>query len=363
MAHHHGKNHAGAGATRALSDNPIIRTSRLKCNDHGVWYVHYSEPDGAGGIRSKRFSTQTQDAAAAQEALDEWLRAASEDATTTRRQRYVTVADMLDLYSEAKRLRPTDQTSYTIRPLRTLLGGLAPADINRQVVENYQRLRRHPRSGDALSSSTLRRELGTLIAVLNHGVRERCLAAADVPVIALPPESAPRDRSMTEDEETAFWRAAQAEGGALALFVAIGLETAARKGAIIGLTWERVDLPRRLIDFRDPKRPANRKQRVVVKISNRLLPVLEQAQQPTGRLFDVSLRKRYEAFTQRLGMPWVTPHVMRHTWASLAAQSGAPMLKIAKVLGDQQRTVERTYAHLTPDHMDDVINRRWKAAA
>jgi integrase len=55
-------------------------------------------------------------------------------------------------------------------------------------------------------------------------------------------------------------------------------------------------------------------------------------------------------------MEWVTPHVLRHTWASLAAMAGKPMQDIAAVMGDTIKTIEAHYLHLSPDHLRDVID-------
>lgn len=45
-------------------------------------------------------------------------------------------------------------------------------------------------------------------------------------------------------------------------------------------------------------------------------------------------------------LSWVTPHVLRHTFASLLASGNASLFKISKWLGDTARTTERHYAHL-----------------
>ncbi|MEA3208344.1 MAG: hypothetical protein QOE70_1401 [Chthoniobacter sp.] len=68
--------------------------------------------------------------------------------------------------------------------------------------------------------------------------------------------------------------------------------------------------------------------------------------------FDVVLKNYVKA--QKL--PWVTAHVMRHTFASLLVQDGTSIFKVAKWLGDTVRVTEKHYAHLAPK--DDDIEER-----
>jgi integrase len=57
-------------------------------------------------------------------------------------------------------------------------------------------------------------------------------------------------------------------------------------------------------------------------------------------------RKSFVAHMKANGMEWVTPHVMRHTFASLLAKNGVSLFKIAKWMGDTLATTEKHYAHL-----------------
>ena len=66
-------------------------------------------------------------------------------------------------------------------------------------------------------------------------------------------------------------------------------------------------------------------------------------------------RRPFEEFVAAQKVPWVTPHVMRHTFASLLASRGVSIYKISKWLGDGVEVVQRHYAHLLPK--DDDIER------
>ena len=56
----------------------------------------------------------------------------------------------------------------------------------------------------------------------------------------------------------------------------------------------------------------------------------------------------------RAGLPGITPHVLRHTAATWMAQRAVPLEKIAGWLGNSAATMERVYAHHSPDHMAEA---------
>ena len=77
-------------------------------------------------------------------------------------------------------------------------------------------------------------------------------------------------------------------------------------------------------------------------------------------------RKPFEEYVKRWGaahepskeMAWLTPHVMRHTFASLHAIAGTSIYKIAVWLGDGVEVVQRHYAKLAPSDAD--INKAFE---
>jgi integrase len=354
--------HYDAG-TRTTPLDAILKTSRLRRNAGGYWQIVYSEPiEGSSGWRSRTLSTKSQDFATAQQQLTEWLTRATQQQHTERAGRAYTVGQLIELYLTAKVGQIEKTTVFSYRAIQKILGGLTPKEITQDVVRNYVSVRINLTTGAPAKSGTMRRDLAAMMTAIRYGVKKKLVPADDVPVIDLPGASDPRVRFMTHEQEHRFWSEAQNHGGQLGLFVALGLDTAARKSAILDLTWDRVDLTHGIIDFKDPRVKLSKKRRVAVPISSRLMPVLVAARDRSegrARLFDSRLRFSYDAFVERLDMAWVTPHIMRHTWASLAAIDGCSLFHIAKMLGDTVATVEKTYAHLQPSHLRDIVDRRW----
>ena len=68
-------------------------------------------------------------------------------------------------------------------------------------------------------------------------------------------------------------------------------------------------------------------------------------------------RRPYTDFMQAHDLRWVTPHIMRHSFASNLATAGVSIFKVAEWLGDDVRVVQRTYAKLAPADGDiQVLN-------
>lgn len=69
-------------------------------------------------------------------------------------------------------------------------------------------------------------------------------------------------------------------------------------------------------------------------------------------------RRPFTDYMAEQGVPWITPHVMRHSFASICAMKGIDIYRIATWLGDDVRVVQKHYAKLRPD--DREIMRAFK---
>lgn len=83
--------------------------------------------------------------------------------------------------------------------------------------------------------------------------------------------------------------------------------------------------------------------------------IIAPAKQLGRGRYRYDFRKPFEIYMAEQKCAWVTPHVMRHTFASLLASRGVSIYKIAKWLGDGVEVTQRHYAQLLPK--DDDIEK------
>jgi integrase len=68
-----------------------------------------------------------------------------------------------------------------------------------------------------------------------------------------------------------------------------------------------------------------------------------------GWRYRYDFKRPFNEYMKAQGCPWVTPHTMRHTFASLLASAGVSIYRIAVWMGDDVRVVQKHYAKLVPE--------------
>lgn len=340
---------------------------KLKQNAFGVYEVRWTENG-----RSKRVSARTTDIQEAQRFFAGWLHKSQQQQAANGA---LTVRQILAYYEEnhvEEQVIDKRRIGDCIRWLNKEMGDLTTGEVTSDALAAYKRNRRNGvTSGRKIKDGTIRRELVTFNAAFEFARKNKKITIDDVPVVTLPPQSPPRDLWLDESEEQEFLSmAADTSGERLSRvhrFVAIALETAARRKSIEQLRWKQVDLAAKRIAYgSDGKRQKN-KRRVPVPISDRLLPILQRAWDERGDseyVLDTpfAIQHHFEAlvsrFAKRRGEKFfkVTCHTLRHTWATLAARAGVDLYEIAGVLGDTLATVEKNYLHHCPDHLRKAVN-------
>lgn len=350
-------------------------------NRFGIWEISWTDP-GTG--RTRRRSTGETNFQSAQKILAEFILLADREQKDSN---VVLVADVLEAYWRGhvlKRVIGQDTQRNAIDHLKVTLGRLRPVEIDQDDIDEHCEKRAageiswidergKERGGQKAGDAAMRRELGVLQAAMHYGsgLRPPLVSIADIPKFGMPDEPAPADRVLTMNEAQCLKTAAFNLDGkrisrcyrAIMLF----LHTAARKTAVTELTWFQVDLERRLIRYNPEGRRQTAKRRPAVPISDELHSWLVRAKAEAISEYVLdhpgSLRKTFQTACQRAGLVDVTPHTLRHTWATWAARNGVSLWDIAGVLGDRVETVTRRYAHHSPDYLRDAVNLRPKTGA
>jgi integrase len=359
--------------------------ARLKLNrSSGNYEIHWTD---AG--RSKRSSTGTSHLPSAEKVLGNWLMLEGREAAKQAKAGAYMVLDALgdeaapaaDYWHEhvMPNVIGKDRIRYAYARLKAHFGHLAVADIMPSDVAAYVAARRAGTLGKPSVNHTISGELSVLNAAINHAVKEKRVPKADQPFIKLPGVSPPRDRWLTFEEADRLLAAAAERVDAhtpkdtlprVYRFIALALNTASRRSAILGLKRKQVDLERGMIQLNPAGREQTKKHRPRVPISDELRPIIERTMReipidPEAFLcgHDGEIRTAFENAVARAGLgPDVTPHVLRHTKATWMAQAGVSMFEIAGILGDSIATVTKTYAHHDPAFLRSAINQGRKAA-
>jgi integrase len=333
--------------------NPTLVLSKT-----GYWTIKWSERAGKR-YHSFSHSTRSKDRAVAEAYKDAFL---TVDAQVEAMIEEPTVASLCDTYAaflEDNRAGETQKIS--LAHVRAGLGDKRVKELRKPVIRAYCKER-------GVADGTLRREIGALKAALNHAVEDDVIQATDIPSIKLPPASKARHVYLPEADEIAFHRAAMAHSNGcrrltrLSRFVALALCTAARKESIETLMWKQVDLVAGVIDYRGAGVETNKRQ-AVVRISKRLLPILQRAWDERKTEFvldhDGSIRSQWRTWIETTPWEHIHPHDLRRTWATLATMHGVPIAVVAGVLGDTVATTLKHYAVFVPGASQDAVDVRW----
>lgn len=313
----------------------------------GQYCVTWNDPDG---IR-RRYKLDTDDY---QEAT---RRAPGAFAQLTRPQGKL-VGDLWEAYKRDKHDRAVVGTmTHTWKALRDRFGKMDAELITIADCRAHVEQRR----AAGIKDGTIHTELGHLRMVLLWAKDHKLIT--EVPKIERPSKPEPKDAYLTREEVRAMVDAAKAPHVALAIRLMVG--TGARNEAAMQLTWDRVDLDRKMIQLRNPFDKKPRKGRATIPINDTLYEALVEAKKMALTPYVIewagapvkSIKRGLKKAAEAINRPDVSPHMLRHSAAVWMAEDGHDMNEIAQFLGHNNvKVTTMIYARYSPTHLRKLAN-------
>jgi len=157
------------------------------------------------------------------------------------------------------------------------------------------------------------------------------------------------------------------------IFVALLIDSGARKGELYPRTWGDVDLDRRRIVL-EPEDTKTRRARTLffseatAALIRRFVP--ERDRKPDALLFPgrdprepINFRTSWAKLTRDAGLPDLGMHGLRHNRARELLLAGVPISQAAQILGHSVQVLEARYGTLAVDDKQAAAERTWGRAA
>ena len=207
------------------------------------------------------------------------------------------------------------------------------------------------RGGDGAASRTM----GLLGAIFTFAVKEKLRTDNPVRDVSRPKDQK-RERYLGDDEMPQLMKVlnspeAYGLNRHVPPIIKLMLFTGCRKGEIVGLRWDEVDLAGRYLHLRDTK-TGERK----IPLSDPTIAVLKGVPRIKGCPFVfpsatmngpfTGMQDGWEKVRKAAGFPDVRLHDLRHTFATALASNGSSLYMIGQLLGHRDLRTTQRYAHL-----------------
>lgn len=321
--------------------------------DSPYWWVSYTDPTGN---RIRRSSGHTRKSEA--RALEVALRHESNVYRKSGKKPDVSFDALMVRYlseTESKSTNQRDRTSC--KPLYLHFAGQKIESITAQDINDYITKRRKQKRKDA----TIIRELRLFSTAINYANSQWDWGIKNVVKGRIPSTPEGRLRWLTRQEYERLLHAARdSRAWYLAPMIELAVLTGMRRGEILGLTWDRVDLENGLIYFQPEDVKGKRFQSVP--LNKKAVNVLKRLRRDCQWVFHdhryhriTSIKTAWQKAVRDSKLKDVTFHTLRHTTASWLVQSGVSLTVVGELLRHRDVSTTSRYSHLAPENVKKAV--------
>ncbi len=214
---------------------------------------------------------------------------------------------------------------------------------------------RDARIKSGYASNTVRLELAVLSHLFETARKEWGMEGLSNPVKSIrmpsPPEG--RDRRLKTGELDKILENTSEEMGRIIRFA---LETGMRRSEIAGMTWESIDLKKRVVTLSETKNGTKR----IVPLSRESLRILSEIpRRIDGKVWGVAPDTISQDFAQachKSGIEGLTFHDLRHEATSRFFEKGLNPMQVAAITGHKTLQMLRRYTHLRAEDLAELLN-------
>jgi len=327
-----------------------------------VWVIHYRK-----GKKQKMKTIGKTDKRTAEQRLKKFCNDLSAEEFGVREIKKITIMEFEKEYFKyaiaEKAIRTVDRERQIIKSFSTYFGNIYLNQLVTKDINDYRNERlKH------VSAETINLEFRHLKAFLNTAIKLGYLKTN--PFIEIKPlRRAEKDSiQFFELEDIEKVREAFKEDD-FKYLVEFYLLTGARLKEPLSLKWDDVDFRREQLTIRGIYTKAKKNRIISFKSDRKLKRLLKAIPRRDDNLLFGPLdgspqwsywwvaRKISLVFT-RIGFPWVSCHTFRHTYISHLVLSGIPLTVVQHLVGHSNFTTTLKYAHLAPNHKDEMIEKR-----
>lgn len=209
-----------------------------------------------------------------------------------------------------------------------------------------------------VSGSSVSRELTLLSHVFTVAIKEWGFAINCNPVslVRKPSSNPPRDRILTDQQRQALIASCkQCKNPWIHSVVIFAMETAARRGEILNLTWKSVDLQRGIA------RISGKTGSRTIPLSPLCISTLKTLQKSiNGAVFPVTietLKQAYERAVVRAGIEDFTFHDLRHDALTRLAKLGLNVLELRAISGHTTANMLQRYVSIDASELAKKLSK------
>ena len=260
--------------------------------------------------------------------------------------------EFIEIYSKQNKKSWT-RDEVSLKSLKPFFKGKTIQDIGPELIERYKAKRK-----TEVSPATVNRDLAFLKTMFNKAVEWGRLESSPVKNVKKFKEPNSKERILGPDE---MKRLIDVANNHLEPILIIALNTGMRRGEILSLKWENINLSKRCIHLEDSKSGKSRD----IPMNGLVIEALSAIAQNSEYVFPnprtggpiEDIKTAFKTACKNAEIKGLRFHDLRHTAATRMVEAMVDLVTVSKILGHSSIQMTMRYAHPTPENMRRAVER------